>query len=74
MKTKDIIAEMLSLPIEQRAIVADELLKSLNPPEAEIDNKWFALAKQRLDDINSSKVKPINGEDVFQKIKKRFTE
>jgi len=50
------------------------LLKSLNPPETEIDNKWFALAKKRLEDINSAKVKLVNGEEVFQKIKKRFTE
>jgi hypothetical protein len=74
MSTKDLIAEMLSLPIEQRAIVADSLLKSLNPPETEIDNKWLAVARLRLDEIRSSKTETIDGEKVFQKIWKKFSE
>ena len=74
MTTKEIISEMLSLPIEQRAIVADSLLKSLNPPETEIDKEWTSLAKLRLDEIRSSKVKTVKGEEVFKKIWKRFSE
>jgi hypothetical protein len=31
MKTKDLIAEVMSLPLEQRVLVIDSLLKSLNP-------------------------------------------
>ena len=74
MSTKDIIAEMLSLPIEQRAMVADSLLKSLNPPETEIDNQWLIVAKSRLEEIRSSKTKAIDGEKVFQNIWKKFSE
>jgi Putative addiction module component len=74
MKTKDIIKEMLSLPIEQRAIVADSLLKSLNPPETEIDNKWIAVAKTRLAELRTSKAEGVNGEEVFKKIWKKFSE
>jgi hypothetical protein len=74
MKTKDIIAEMLSLPIEQRAIVADSLLKSLNPPETETDKKWLAVAKSRLEELRSNNVKTVNGEEVFKNIWKKFEE
>ena len=51
MKTKDIIAEATSLPVEERAIVVDTILKSLNPPSFDIDRKWTAVAKQRLSEF-----------------------
>jgi putative addiction module component (TIGR02574 family) len=70
MKTKDIIAEILSLPVEQRAMVADSILKSLSPPESEIDKKWALVAKKRLSEITLGQVKAIPGEEVFKKIRK----
>jgi len=39
LKTKDLIAEAMSLPVEERALIIDALLKSLNPPDSEIDRK-----------------------------------
>ncbi|MEZ5699308.1 MAG: hypothetical protein R3F06_09595 [Nitrosomonas sp.] len=44
MKIKDLIAEAMSLPVEDRALVLDSLLKSLNSPETDIDIKWASLA------------------------------
>ena len=73
MKTKELIAEIISLPVEERAMVADSLLKSLNPPESEIDKKWAALAKRRLEQLRSGEVQPVPGEEVFQKIWNRFS-
>jgi len=73
MNTKEIIAEMLSLPIEQRAMLADSLLKSLNAPVPAIDNEWLNLAKLRLDELNDGKVNTVNGEDVFNNIWKKFS-
>jgi len=67
MKTKELIAEIISLPVEERALVIDSLLKSLNPPESEIDKKWARVAKIRLEQLDSGEVKPIPGEDVFKK-------
>ncbi|MDP2387504.1 MAG: addiction module protein [Bacteroidota bacterium] len=71
MSTKEIIAEMLSLPIEQRAIVADTLLKSLNAPDKDNDKEWLTLAKKRMEDVKTSKVKLVKGEDVFKKLWKK---
>ena len=73
MKTKDIIAEVISLPVEERAMVVDFLLKSLNPPELEIDKKWAAVAKQRLEEVRSGKVEAVPGEEVFKRIWNRFS-
>ncbi len=72
MKTKDIIAEALSLPVEERALLADSLLKSLNTPETEIDKKWAAVAKKRLAELSSEQAKSMPGEDVFSKIWKKL--
>lgn len=73
MKTKDLIAEVISLPVEDRAMVVDSLLKSLNSPESDIDKKWAAVAKRRLKELRSAEVKAIPGDEVFKKIWKRYS-
>lgn len=72
MKIKDLINEAESLPVEERAMVVDTLLRSLNPPESDIDKKWAAVARRRLDEIRSGTVAAVPGERVFAKIWKRF--
>ncbi len=72
MKTKDLIAEATSLPVEERAIVADLILKSLSAPDAEIDQKWEKIARKRVTEIRSGQVELIPGEEVFRKIQERF--
>ncbi|MCK5228800.1 MAG: addiction module protein [Desulfobulbaceae bacterium] len=70
--TKKLIDEVLSLPVEERAIIADSLLKSLNAPDHDIDKKWIGVAKRRLQEIRLGKVKPVPGEEVFTKVRERF--
>lgn len=66
MKTKDLIAEAVSLPIEERAMVLDSLLRSLNTPEPDIDTKWAELAQSRLQQLKSGEITPISSADVFK--------
>jgi len=73
METKKIIDEVISLPVEERALIADSILRSLNPVELEIDKKWIEVAKQRLEDIKSGKIKAVPGDEVFRKIWQRFS-
>ncbi|MCG6659618.1 addiction module protein [Halomonas campisalis] len=68
MKIKDLIDEAESLPVEERALVVDSLLRSLNPPESKIDEKWASVAKKRLKEVRSGAVETVPGEDVFAKI------
>jgi len=68
MKTKEIIAEAVSLPVEERALLVDSLLSSLNTPESAFDKNWLVVAKDRLQQLKSGEVKAISGEEVFKKI------
>lgn len=72
MKTADLIEEAISLPVEERAVVIDSLLRSLNPSRTENDQKWAAVAKRRLAELRSGRVRAIPGDEVFQRIWKRF--
>lgn len=72
MNTKKLIDEAVSLPVEERALVVDSLLRSLNQPESEIDKKWATVAKRRLAEIRSGLVEAVPGNEVFDKIWKRF--
>jgi putative addiction module component (TIGR02574 family) len=69
---KEIIQEAESLPVEERAIVVDSLLRTFNPADTKIESEWVAVAKRRLAELRTGKVKAIPGEEVFAKIRERF--
>jgi len=68
MKTDDLILEIQSLPVEERARVADCILRSLNQTVPAVDQKWADLAAKRLHDIKAGTVKPVAGDEVFDEI------
>ena len=70
--TKEIVKEAECLPVEERAIVVDCILRTLNPVEPEIERKWIDVAKRRLAELKSGQVQAIPGDEVFAKVKKRF--
>ena len=74
MKIKDLIEEAEALPVEERALVADALLRSLNPPDARMDEKWASVARKRLEEARSGAVETVPGEDVFKKIRNDHAE
>jgi hypothetical protein len=45
-------------------------LRSLNVPDAAVDSKWTELAKRRLQEFRSGKVKAISGAEVFSEVLK----
>lgn len=72
MNTKQLIDEAVSLPEEERALVVDSLLRSLNQPEPEVDKQWAKEAKRRLEELRYGRVEAIPGEGVFKKVWERF--
>ena len=69
---KEIIQEAASLPVEERAIVVDSLLRTFNPPNTEIEREWVKVAKRRLAELRYGSIKAIPGSEVFAKIRERF--
>jgi hypothetical protein len=72
MTTRKLIEEALSFPVEERVLMVDSLLRSLNVPDARIDAQWTEVAKKRLQEFRSGKVKPIQVDAVFSEVLKRF--
>ena len=70
--TREIIEEVTALPVEERARVVDSLLRTLNPPQSEIDTAWAEVARRRLAELRSGRVKAIPGDQVFRRIRERF--
>ena len=55
--------EMLALPAEARALLADRLVESLDPiADEEVRASWAAEAVRRRDEVRSGKAEPISGE------------
>jgi len=70
--TKEIIREAECLPVEERAIVVDCILRTLSPVESEIEKEWIDTAKRRLSELRSGQVQAIPGNKVFDRVRKRF--
>ncbi|MDY6814694.1 MAG: addiction module protein [Pseudomonadota bacterium] len=72
MRIQELIDEASALPLEVRAQVVESLLRSLNPTDSTIDEKWAEVAQSRLARLESGKVEAILGEEVFKRISKRL--
>jgi putative addiction module component (TIGR02574 family) len=72
--TEKIYEQALDLPIEDRLNLIDKLLSSTNLPlSKDIDKAWSIEAEKRCQDLDSGKANLIPGDEVFKKIKKRFS-
>ena len=69
---KEIVEQAETLPVEDRLLVVDSLLRTLNPPDAEVDRKWAEVAKRRLAELRSGRVTPLPGAEVLARARERF--
>jgi putative addiction module component (TIGR02574 family) len=72
MNTQELITEVISLPVEDRALIVDYLLKSLNHGEPAIEKTWAEEAQRRLEELRSGAVQAIPGDVVLNNLRKRF--
>lgn len=71
MNAKQLIDEAVSLPVEERALLVDSLLRSFILNSEHIDEQWLAIAKNRLREMRTGDTKPVPGKDVFSRIWKK---
>ena len=59
-----------ALPPEDRVRLAEELLASVQEPDAEVDAAWAEEIKRRIADIDSGKAKLIPADEVFAEVRR----
>ena len=65
MKAETIRREALSLPVQERAALAEQLLSSLDTlSESEIEQLWLQEAARRAAEIDQGLTKRVAAEDV----------
>jgi hypothetical protein len=72
MKTKELIETALSLPLEERVILIDSLLASLNFMDSSTEREWKKIAHQRLDELLNGDVQGLPAEEVIQRVSERM--
>lgn len=73
--TNTIIEQALSLPVDDRIGMIERLLLSLNlPTQTEIDRQWATEAERRIQEIERGTVKLVPGEQVFDKIHRKYAQ
>jgi putative addiction module component (TIGR02574 family) len=79
-RAEELLVAALELPEEERAEIADRLLDSLPDKEwlwEDADPKWRAAweaeIRRRIDDVRSGKVQLVDGEEVFRKLREKYS-
>jgi hypothetical protein len=63
--------EILALPSAARALLADQLVDSLEfDTDPAVQAAWVAKAKRRHDDVRDGSVQPIPGADALAQVRR----
>jgi putative addiction module component (TIGR02574 family) len=73
MSTDQLIQEILQLPREARALLAEKLLESLDFREDfDVSPAWREEIRRRLQELDSGAVKLVSADEVFKKLAEKF--
>jgi putative addiction module component (TIGR02574 family) len=69
-----ILSEVLALPVDERAELADRILDSLGEtPDKERLERWAAETESRLDAIDHGELDTRPGEEVLARLRQRYS-
>jgi putative addiction module component (TIGR02574 family) len=66
MSSKEILGQALSLKPEERFMIVESLLKSLDEPDQKIDEIWADEAEKRLKAYREGNLEGIPMEEIFK--------
>jgi putative addiction module component (TIGR02574 family) len=71
MTIEQLAEEALALSAEQRALLADRLVESLDAGEvSRLDQLWAAEAKRRRDEVRQGRVQTIPGDEALARVRR----
>lgn len=73
-EVSEVIEKALALSTQDRSLVIDRLIASLDegPAEEGVEEAWAEEIKRRVDDIRSGSAKMISGEEVRRRLAARL--
>ena len=66
MSNKDILEMALKLKPEERFLIIEGLIKSIDEPDKTIDAIWAEEAEKRLKAYRDGKLQTISAEEIFK--------
>ncbi|MBP9490497.1 MAG: addiction module protein [Aliarcobacter sp.] len=72
LKQEQLFDEIDLLPIDIKTKIVDKILNSINPIDKSMDDLWIKEVNKRKNEIESSKVALVSGDEVFRKIANRL--
>jgi len=66
MSTEEILKQALKLKPEERFILVEGLIKSIDEPDEKIDSLWVEEAEKRLNAYREGKLEAIPMEEIFR--------
>ena len=70
--TEEILNQLLSLPVDTRARVAQRLLESLESADDTNRRLWDAEIESRLDAYEHGELQAVPGDEVLARLREKF--
>lgn len=65
MSEQDILKEALSLKPQERYLLVEEILKSLDQPDEKIDQIWMEESERRVQAVRDGRLETISYNEIF---------
>lgn len=65
MGINEIIQEAINLKPQEKYLIIESLILSLNEPDKDIEKIWIEESEKRLDEYNNGNLKTLSFEEVF---------
>ena len=66
MSINELLEQALTLNVNERTRLIDELFKSIDKPDEEIDQIWVDEANKRLEAYRKGEIKAVPMENIFK--------